>query len=246
MLVDRQIIYENTKNIVLSMYNLDSVEKIEIKEINIDINNIDSQLLEGIEKCIHDKYSDIDIYVYFKIKTKINLEQIGIYSDNVMGIRLEQNMENNVIRFIDKNGIRYDIVLFNTNNSQIFSQIKSINKEILFIIVLALGKLMRGDYLLASHLAHMMIQESIVEQMIERDNKKNTNFHRYGEKEELNYNTVFEALELRYCKGDNTYNHIAKMIISSIQSINKINEKERKFIYELWDFYDEDKNNCIS
>ena len=44
----------------------------------------------------------------------------------------------------------------------------------------ALGKLLRRDYLIADHLAHMLIMEGLVLQMEMRDAKYGTNIHRYG------------------------------------------------------------------
>jgi predicted nucleotidyltransferase len=61
-----------------------------------------------------------------------------------------------------------------------------------FMVVIAFCKLMRGDYLIGSHLILELMQELIVLQMKERDTKKGTSSHRYGEKEAI---TVFKEIE---------------------------------------------------
>ncbi|WP_201763492.1 hypothetical protein [Chengkuizengella marina] len=90
---------------------------------------------------------------------------------------------------------------------------------------------MRKDYLIASHLAHKLTQESLVLQMIVRDNEKNTNFHRYGYEEVLDYLTVFNSEEIAFARTpDKTYNYIAKLIYSAVKSYDML-------FFELNHFY---------
>ena len=50
---------------------------------------------------------------------------------------------------------------------------------------MVLSKLGRKDYLIAAHLALELCQLVIVTQMMMRDNKKNTNIHRFGDEEDV-------------------------------------------------------------
>lgn len=68
-----------------------------------------------------------------------------------------------------------------------------------FVSVLAYCKIMRGDYLISGHLIFELMQETIVLQMLERDAKKNTNIHRYGNKETIH---IFEKLNKFSFKSD--------------------------------------------
>ena len=47
-----------------------------------------------------------------------------------------------------------------------------------FVQVQALGKLLRGDYLIAAHLANCQVNETLVMQMRQRDDATGTNVHR--------------------------------------------------------------------
>ena len=100
-----------------------------------------------------------------------------------------------------------------TNKSDLFS-LGIIIFE-MFIAILSLGKLMRNDYLISAHLAHMICMNSLVEQMVDRDIQYNTNFHRYGYMESLNYYNTYNSTKNKYCNSkNNEYNHISKLLIS--------------------------------
>jgi hypothetical protein len=92
-----------------------------------------------------------------------------------------------------------------------------------FVAIQALGKLMRKDYLISSHLAHTLIMEVLVVQMVMRDNQYNTNFHRYGYSEKLEYLEVdvIGANEFKVSR-DETYNHIVELLYQAIMSYDKM------------------------
>ena len=56
-----------------------------------------------------------------------------------------------------------------------------------FMQLQALGKLYRKDFLIGSHIAHMNLNETLVQQMVLRDMKYGTNHHRYGYEDEMIY-----------------------------------------------------------
>ena len=225
----------------------DLTEKIKIIKSNNIANEIiiedilienDIDIDKALEKCIHDKYSDIDIKIKIKDNISFRLKDLGIKDDNILGIKLEKSDSNCVIRLIQKDGIRYDIILFGADIDTIENEINMIKKTEMFIAVLSLGKLMRDDYLISVHLAHMLCMRSLVNQMDERDIVYKTNFHRYGYKEDLDYYNTYINLNNKYCNSDNgTYNHISKLLISGVENLKNISDEDKNIFYQIWDFY---------
>jgi hypothetical protein len=114
-----------------------------------------------------------------------------------------------------------------------------------FKAILALGKLMRNDYLISSHLSHMLIMESLVAQMVMRDNLHNTNFHRYGYRENLEYLTSIPSIPENLKKSEDVvYNHIAELLSSAVIAYdrlvfklnNRYNSRSEVF-FEIWRSY---------
>lgn len=120
-----------------------------------------------------------------------------------------------------------------------------------FIAVQALGKLYRGDYLIADHLTNMLINETLVAQMIERDNQYGTNIHRYGHQEELEYQKAPAESSVQapgQADGNDrsdTFLFIADKLFKTaaaydrlILRLNPAYEARRAIFYELWSTYD--------
>ena len=187
-----------------------NVKQIEIKETII---KNEEDLSNALDKCLHDKYSDIDILIRYVNNPNIKLEDIGINKENILGIKLENNDDSYVVRLVLTNGIRYDIVLFDIDNTTIEKEIDEIDKKELFIAIMALGKLMRKDYLISAHLAHMICMDSLVYQMKDRDKMYNTSFHRYGYKEDLLYLNAYNKANKTYLTDDETYNQDRKSVV---------------------------------
>lgn len=109
----------------------------------------------------------------------------------------------------------------------------------------AIAKLYRGDYLIADHLANMQINETLVAQMIERDNRYGINFHRYGDKECLEYlqsKLMNSSLRMK----DETFQMIAEKIYQAgaaydelIQRLNPEYSERLPILWELWLEYDQ-------
>ena len=76
-----------------------NVKQVEIKETII---RNEEDLPIALDKCLHDKYSDIDILIRYVNKPNIKLEDIGINKENILGIKLEKNDDSNVVRLIEK------------------------------------------------------------------------------------------------------------------------------------------------
>lgn len=82
---------------------------------------------------------------------------------------------------------------------------------------LAISKIARGDYLIASHLAFEMAQETIVLQMMIRDIYKGTNVHRFGDCEQIDVISTF--LEL---KKEGTLENILDIIEQSSITFDRL------------------------
>jgi hypothetical protein len=114
-----------------------------------------------------------------------------------------------------------------------------------FISIQALSKLLRHDYLISDHLTHMLIMEGLVLQMIDRDNQYQTNFHRYGYKEQLSYRNVdIMALEKYLSNHDDTYNHIVQNLCKAVlcydnlvAELNPLYQKRSELFFNIWDSY---------
>ena len=110
-----------------------------------------------------------------------------------------------------------------------------------FVQIQALGKLYRKDYLISSHLANMNCNETLVMQMVLRDIKYDTNHHRYGYSEELEY---VKYLGKSPYKTDDTFNRISEHIYAAVLAYDRLVKefypeyKERSSIlFEIWDYY---------
>jgi len=163
------------------------VDKIEIKG-----SMLDPDLL--------DVYSDVDMEVFLQDEADFHAaEFICKLSDEfgVFGYQIHRHENSDLLRICLDNGWRFDLSFVYTKGEAAqpagtFEDIiSSVANEFWFMAVMVLVKRWRGDYLIASHLALELCQLIIVVQMIERDNAKNTNFHRFGDKENV---PVFDAL----------------------------------------------------
>lgn len=148
--------------------------QISIENISLKLNNDERIIDTAIDECYHDKYSDIDIKLRFNKIVTITLDDLKI--NKIFGIKYEESEDGLVIRLVKNNGVRYDIVLLGIRNFETIKQERTVlNKKNQVLSVMALGKLMRSDYLIADHLAHMLCMEVLVEQMVDRDVEKGTN-----------------------------------------------------------------------
>ncbi len=149
--------------------------------------------------------------------------------------------------------MRYDIgvyqPIFSEETNQELAQNSEDNQNSFwFIAVQALAKLYRRDYLIADHLTNLLINETLVVQMIERDNRYGTNFHRYGYSEELAYQICKEMQAvLPFCHSakDGTFLYIADKLFRAAKTYDRLSaaanpayEKRCACFYALWHCYD--------
>lgn len=195
-----------------------------------------------------------------------NPERMGLTRDKYLGLAFSDS--NDILfqmyRVILKNGVRFDIGFYITEdfNVPIYHIIHEIKEEIKdtgkvwprwdlrkadnfwFVEILALAKLKRGDYLIADHLANMQINETLVAQMLERDDFYGKTFHRYGYREELDYNQDTITMFKFDVKGE-TYNKIAHKILSAaisydrlIKRSNPLYEERSDIFIKIWNCYE--------
>jgi len=205
--IDKKYVENKLLCYIDALLTLPEVEGIKLRDIVIQDNEQkEENLKEAVNKSYHDCYSDSDISVIVNLPTKITPEEymnhpdrFGITPDRYLGF--VKTGDSGIYRIIFKDGTRYDFgfdfryddsykdIEF-WDESERYSNPKwSIEKvdEFWFVLIQALGKLYRKDYLISSHLANVCINETLVQQMILRDNEYGINHHRYGYSEELIY-----------------------------------------------------------
>lgn len=100
-----------------------------------------------------------------------------------------------------------------------------------FLGIMAIVKVMRGDYLIGSHLAFEMVQQCIVLQMILRDHEKGTNIHRMGgcetieilEKISIISNSLSPAYILKIINESGfTFDRLSRMLIEGYEGRSHI------------------------
>lgn len=240
IIINKEFMYQQTLELLKHLFSLPELVNVEIKGVRVLSIEEEHALIKAINECYHDMYSDVDIQLKIKLNRDEYNRNSSVYADclrrlgfenDILGMshyRTEERGE--VIRICKTNGMRFDLIIATECAEKIpLLQHGCISEELRkvddfwFIAIQALGKLMRRDYLISSHLAHMLIQEGLVLQMILRDKEKNTNIHRYGYAEDLEYFAVLNNPEIPYLKtSDITYNHIAGLLYSSVISFDRL------------------------
>lgn len=266
--ITKKFMYQEVKKILESLFSLPELENIIIKGVEISSLEEEHAINLALDNCYHDTYSDVDIEMKIKLgRGEYNstspiyadcLGRLG-FGDDILGMShycTEERGE--VIRLCKTNGMRFDLIttaecsediplLPHTNISE---DLRKIN-NFWFVAIQALGKLMRKDYLIASHLAHMLIQEGLVLQMIIRDNEKSTNFHRFGYGEELEYLTIINQEDILFANtSDDYFNHIARLLYSAVKSydslslsLNNSYKSRLKNYLEIWSCYHQNRTD---
>jgi hypothetical protein len=267
--ITKQFMYQEVKKILESLFSLSELEEIIIKGVEISSLEDEHAICRALNNCYHDAYSDVDIEMKIKLNESEYNDTSPIYADclgrlgfgdDILGVShycTEERVE--VIRLCKTNGMRFDLIITaecsedfpllpHTTISEDFRRINNF----WFVAIQALGKLMRKDYLIASHLAHMLIQEGLVLQMIIRDNEKNTNFHRFGYEEELEYLTILNQENISFANTpDDNFNYIARLLYSAVKSYDNLRPflgdnlyKSRLENYlEIWSCYHHNRTN---
>ncbi len=232
--------YTETLSTVQRLLELPELLALSIKDVPIASADEASALRLAVDRSYHDRYSDVDI----KMTVRLDLAELGregpLYGDclerlgfagDILGFHCERTGDRGeVIRLCRANGMRYDIIItpvasegaerlpHHGNSSDWFEV-----NDFWFVAIQALGKLMRRDYLISSHLAHELVQRTLVLQMQIRDEEKGTTFHRYGYSEDLEYLDCLHDLHGQCPEAaDPVFAHIWGLLFSAAASFDRL------------------------
>ena len=245
------------------IFELPEIDSITVKDIIIERSDMKRTIKDALEASYHDACSDIDMSVkvclpkdgtitpddYMK-----RMDRFGVSKDTALGWMFIPIQK--MYRIIFKTGMRYDfgfdfeydgensIALESCADEEENENWPSDNIErFWFIQVQALGKLYRKDYLISSHLANMNCNDTLVMQMVLRDLKYGTNYHRYGYSEEIEYNK--DLGKVPYKAKDPTFYDIADRIYAAALTYDRLAqvfypgyEGRSGSFFAIWDCYD--------
>lgn len=222
-----------------------------------------THLTEAFQRSYHDICSDSDICILVDLPTASRItpreyirhpSRWGITPAACLGYLLTGEL--GAYRVIFRDGTRYDICFEFRQASHVpdidlpeepvrFSHPQwPVDKvdAFWFIMIQALGKLYRQDYLISSHLANMNINDTLVQQMILRDMEYGTNHHRYGYREELVYRR-FEG-QHRFLTGEPTFDMIADRLYAAALAYDSLTaqfypdyEPRSETLFAIWQCY---------
>lgn len=272
--INKDTIQDELTILLVRVFQLPEVKKVVIKEIEIFSADEKDKIKKSVKDCYHDILSDVDLGIHVTLHPDdigsgqgyySNTERLGLTRENYLGLAFSNNGDlYQLFRVVMKNGIRFDIGFYITEDTlaPIYYIPKEIKEEIKdegkywprwdlrksdsfwFTEILALGKLMRGDYLIADHLANMQLNETLVAQMLERDDYYGTNIHRYGHQEEIDYRR--DTIQgLAFKERDESYNTIAYKIYAAAVSYDRLikrsnisYEEKRNIFFDIWKQYE--------
>lgn len=267
--IDRDYVELSFLRYVDSLLNLPEIEGVKLCDIVIQNNeHKEANVRKALNQSYHDCYSDSDISIIVNLPTNSKItpleyvkhpSRFGITPDKYLGFL--KTGDSGIYRIIFKDGTRYDFG-FEFRYDDSFSNVELENEterysnpkwpiekvdEFWFVMIQALGKLYRRDYLISSHLANININETLVQQMILRDIERGTNHHRYGYAEELIYHKY--KGQNKFMTGDDTFDMIADKLYATALAYDELTKKfypeyeERsETLFDIWHCYHEHRN----
>ena len=183
----------------------------------------------AMDACWHDGYSDIDMKVLATGGPNHPLdwlEPVGVDEAHCLGFLVVP--ESRTCRIVFREGFRYDITVAvpdaapvqDTQTLEPSLWPRAAVNRFWFVLVQALGKLYRQDYLIARHLAHMQLNETLVQQMVLRDIRLGTRHHRYGGREEAVYQRYVGMCPFR--TGDTAFDEIAGLLYCAARAYDEL------------------------
>lgn len=218
----------------------------------------------------HDVLSDLDVKLELCVSpadapayaTAAGVGLLGFGRAQLLGLQLGGTADAPLYRMACRDGMRFDIGLRLTLDADCAVQgVKPVCEPerriegrywpcltaahadaFWFVQVQALGKLLRGDYLIAAHLANCQVNETLVMQMRQRDDATGTNVHRYGGRERLAY--MDGALPDFVVPHDATEAAIARQLCAAAAAYDALMPQlsegyapRADVFYELWRCY---------
>ncbi len=262
--LDRNYVESSLLHYIDTLLLLPEIEGVKLCDIVIQDNaHKETNAKKALSKSYHDCYSDSDINIMVNLPPDSKVtpleyrkhpSRFGITPDKYLGF--VKTVDSEIYRIVFRDGIRYDIGFeFRYDGTLKDIDLKKeperysnpkwpIEKvdEFWFIMIQALGKLYRKDYLISSHLANLNINETLVQQMILRDIEYGTNHHRYGYREELIYRKYEE--EYQYVTGDDTFDMIAGKLYAAALAYDNLTKKfypeyemRSNVLFDIWKCY---------
>ncbi|MBQ8878764.1 MAG: hypothetical protein IJ029_08560 [Lachnospiraceae bacterium] len=264
--IDRDFVEVSLLRYINQLLALPEIAGVKLRDIVIQNNEQkEEQLKEAVSKSYHDCYSDSDISIIVNLPTNSKVTpaeymnhpgRFGITPDKYLGFI--KTGDSGIYRIIFKDGTRYDFG-FEFRYDDAYQDVELQNEperysnpkwpiekvdEFWFVLIQALGKLYRKDYLISSHLANMCINETLVQQMILRDIKFGTNHHRYGYSEKLTYRK-YEGQNM-FVTGEETFDMIAGKLYAAALAYDDLTkvfypdyETRSKILFDIWECYHE-------
>lgn len=272
--LSKENMYQDLIRMLECIFVLPEVKKVTIRSMDISSPDEKERIRTALEASYHDRFSDVDIHIYVNLRPEnsgesfvyyLHPERLGLTRDNYLGLMLGGMHSTPVLRLILKNGMRYDLDFHVTEawSAPIleFPQEEQPEKRegrfwpdwdlkkadaFWFNQIQALGKLYRQDYLIADHLANMQINETLVAQMVMRDDQLGTNIHRYGCCEKLDYQNA-QQTERIFRNQDGTFQKIADKLCAAaisydrlVQQLNSGYVPQSAVFFEIWKAYEAD------
>ena len=269
--IDRDYVELSFLRYIDNLLSLPEIEGVKLCDVVIQNNESkEANVKEALSQSYHDCYSDSDISIIINLPTNSKItpweymkhpSRFGITPDKYLGFL--KTVDSCIYRIIFKDGTRYDFG-FEFRYDDSFKNVElqaeperysnpkwPIEKvdEFWFMMIQALGKLYRRDYLISSHLANINVNETLVQQMILRDIERGTNHHRYGYSEKLVYRK-YEGKN-KFVTGDETFDMIADKLYAAALAYDELTKEfypeykaRSEVLFDIWQCYDENRNIC--
>ena len=225
---------------------LPEYEGVCVGKVELNSRN-NAQIDAAVEHRWHDALSDIDARVRLALAgddlpaylTAAGARRLGFGPEEVLGLCVDARGEEALYRIARRDGMRFDLKLQLRPDSgraalglaperdepepgegRIWPRPTAEHADrFWFVQVQALGKLLRGDYLIADHLANCQTNETLVMQMRLRDDAKGTCVHRYGGRERLEY---LAAEAPAFPAADGTAEHIGRKLAAAARAFDAL------------------------
>lgn len=273
--IDNETRLQELERLLSDLFALPEVGSVKIRDIEIISPKETEKLRQAVEAGYHDILSDIDVGVYVTLHPAdigsgrpyhSNPERLGFCRNRYLGLSCSGEGDFQMCRLILKSGIRFDVGFYITSCEmapRLSIPIKEEKEQkkagrfwpywdlrkadsFWFMEIQALAKLYRRDYLIADHLANMAVNETLVAQMVMRDDAYGTNFHRYGHGEKPAYPLAGKADSGLWDGREKCFADIGGKLYAAavtydklVKELNPFYEECRQIFFEIWKQYDE-------
>lgn len=267
MQLNRESMEKAFQQMVQRAFLLPEISAVKVRDVVLERNgDLPGRIRRAMDAGWHDVLSDVDVCVVVRKNPEENtdenvymhrLDRFGFGAENCLGRCFAA--ENKMARIITRKGMRYDFGFsFVPDEGAPLWQMEPGTgpednshwplwkmEEFWFVQVQALAKLYRRDYLIADHLAHRNLNETLVQQMVLRDIEKGTCYHRYGDGEKAVYEKHLSVYHDHGKKQDDRFCSIARKLYAAAAAYDELMQvfypgmQQRSPLFsELWNAYD--------